>query len=322
MDERDFDVSALEYDFCDPEAAKVITNAAFINECLSVAPASDGEVGELIDSLNDSLRERRLIDNNVYITGQGWITTRGDIDEYGNAVLHDGSHMKFHDQEVVLNEFVAHEDRTISESGVSSHYQVYLYGRTLLEVESKGRIEQSYEECVVKIDDETLLRSKGLTPERAERWLSINYPTEMDELLLRCGNTDTTADALLSLGDYTVDMCGRNEVVITEVGSNIEAYLEGVLELEQYVPYLVDIEGRIGLLSTDNSQYRDAEIVKATKPRIAYLYDIAVVYDDVHELLDIWVRGAIVSSDGNDKVPCRMPLSSLQSAVSLIDLIK
>lgn len=144
---------------------------------------------------------------------------------------------------------------------------------------------------------------------------------EVAEIVERCSSAETVSDALVRLRDYSMDVSGYHEMERVEISRNLEAYLEKVLELEQNVPYLIDIEGTAEVISVKNLQHRSIELAKRQQPRIAYLHDAFTVYDENHSLIDIWIRGAIVSRDGKEKIPCRMPLSSISSAVSIRDLL-
>ena len=322
MEERSFDVSHLEYDFCDPEVSKVVGDIAFTNQYFSEVLVGEDEAEELVGGLSTELKEKDLIDRPVYITSHGWLSARDDLDDYGNAILRDSAKMEFQDQEVILSELVLYGETEMDDYGVTSKYHLYLYGRTVIEEEDGDNLDgfPNFEECVIDITPGTIIRSDGVTPARAEQWLTLHYPDEIIEITNRCIEADTSADALMNLRNYTLSTKNCHSDEIVELGKYIDAFLQHTLELEQHLPYVVTVEGPADVFIPKEFTFQQVELQKGDVQRFAYLYEALSVFDSAAEEYVLWVRGAVVSRDGRQIIPCRMPLTTLQSVATITQL--
>jgi hypothetical protein len=162
--------------------------------------------------------------------------------------------------------------------------------------------------------------------EHAKAWLTEFHPEIIDEIDSRLFNIENEADntdSLLALQDFVIpeiegDVSTRNITL-----ECVAAYLMGTIRLEQKIPYVTRISGRILLLDAEDS-FVYAHI--SVKKRMIYVHGITILElsdvdystDETSNLrTEIFLESTLINDDpeGSD-IQARIPLDSLNGLES------
>ncbi len=323
MNGHEFDVLSLEANFSDPETTKLLQDICFVNEYLLEGSVTDIDAAEVVNGLYKEFRDTRLKGEQVFLTGEGWIVSSGEQDDEGGLVLSDQSYMRFVDQEVYIHDLVLQQTTDLSEDGVTTTRQLYLHGKTPIEIEDDDDMGGlNLEDCVLAVSPDMLVRHERLTAAKASAWLDLYYPEEKDAVFEICANADDTASALRALSGHVIDSSSTSEKIAAILAENIESYVGDQLRLTTDLPYVVSINGDVQLLSSTEGAYQELSVLSKRGKEFMCLYELEAVHDSESQTIQFWVSGAIVRHGGNGKVSCRLPISSIDSIESIGWLIE
>jgi hypothetical protein len=301
----------------DPYITRVIKDARELNELLKTEYTTKDEARDIVQRLD--LMWGPLVGSSMRVSGNvSFLTPERELET------------KYYDDSVMLSKgFTISDD----EDGPSS--QLGRQIRLSFWMEIPEEMKDSYSEVTqgthliggAEIEQVDLVAS-GVSFERAKAWLTVFNPEIINEIDTYLYNAENgPVDALLALQDYTVGYLDLDEETKNTTLECIGVYLRDVLRLEDELPYVAAISGRIIVKDEEGI---DVYVRVSTERRLMFVRGISLIevadidvdtFEKSNTRTEIYLVSTLVNSDlEGDDLEARVPLDSINIFESVRDI--
>ena len=316
--ERDF--SLLDQATHDPFVTGIVKEALELNELMKTEATTVEDARNIVQTLDAMWGV--VNDSVVKVTGN--VTYRTPDGEF---------HAKYYEDIKVISKgfmITASDDETDAQFDRKVRFTFLMDISDELRQEFPDELEGASHMVIGADVDQVDIEVDGYSVERAKAWLTIYAPELLEDIDLLVMNAEgSETDSLLALQGLDLSKIDGNEDMRSIALECVSVYLMDILAIEEKVPYIVAVSGRI---ITKNASNEDVFGRMPTEEHMAYVHGILTL--DVNDQdvatgevsnpkTDIYVRMTILNNnpEGSDFL-VYAPLDSILTLESLRLVLK